>query len=170
MIITAKLKDGIHFLCLTILSLSGWATMESVGVSCTLNILTPGVLKREATLKAVSSTYTDGSVGSVAVTCSVASSLTVGAPILVNAPETFAPTVLQAVVQRGSSTAFTDYTSSSSGSRFANSGLWASSTAPLVLRTGASTLYVNMVAGTNAPGVLPSGLYSYSVKLTVTPN
>jgi hypothetical protein len=142
--------------------------------TCTFGVVTDGQLAQAGSLAAIEgSTGVDtlgtGNAAQVSVDCPNGANLTVAAPVAVSVPPTFNPSVIQSIVQRGSNTASTDFTSANVNGPF-DSNVWDKSTAPLVLPAGNSDLNVAMIAGENAVGTIPSGFYSYTVTLTVAPN
>ena len=182
MIITAKLKDGIRFLCLSIVSLSGWAGMlnpvQAQSVSqCTFSRITPGIIVKSSTgLKALEASNgllegSNGSTGSVALNCTGPGTLvSIGLPTLNFAPTGFIPTIKHALVQDISNiTATGNMFVSNGGGSFTHAPWAGRSTARLSIIKGNHTLSIGMIVGENIIGSPPSGLYSYSTVLTVVP-
>ncbi len=146
--------------------------------TCTFSAPIGGRLARPGSFVAVESTAgipslgSTGTGGSVTVNCTGnLATVSVAPPATVSVPGTFVPPVRQSIVQRGSNAGIANFTTATSGARF-NTALWTtlSSTAPLAVPAGLSTLNVGMVAGEQVTGVLPTGTYTYSVTLTATPN
>jgi hypothetical protein len=108
-----------------------------------------------------------GTAGTVSVTCSSnTGTLSIDAPVRLAAPTTFAPATVQSIVQLGATATLT---SAKTGPSY-DTAVWNGATTPIALPTGTSNLKVGMVAGVRTAGALPSGPYSYTVKLTVAAN
>lgn len=141
--------------------------------NCVFGTPTPGILVKTGTFAAIEgstgvSGVNFGTAGKVSVNCSTGATLTVAAPTAVVVPATFVPAKTQSVVQRGTNTALTDFASANTGGPF-----WPASAFPaqgITLPAGNSDLNVAMVAGDVVSGSIPSGSYSYYVRVTVAPN
>jgi hypothetical protein len=137
--------------------------------ACVFGAPSNGVLARPGALNAVEGSagltgFGTGTASRVSVNCPTGASLTVAPPIAAAVPGAFASPVLQSVVQLNASANFT-----SAGGPF-DTGVWAKSTAAMLVPAGPQTLNVGMIAGTNAAGFPPAGAYNYNVTLTATPN
>jgi hypothetical protein len=111
-----------------------------------------------------------GTAGKVTITCSDGGLLTISAPNPISTPPNFSESRAQALVQRGSNTAPTDFTTTLRGAVTPYPAPWNKSTAPMAIPIGVSTLNVAMTAGTTPGGTINSGFYSYGVQLSVIPN
>jgi hypothetical protein len=111
-----------------------------------------------------------GTAGKVTITCSNGGILTTSAPNLVSIPPNFNEARAQALVQRGNSTAPTDFTTTRRGVVTPYPAPWDKSAAPMSIPPGTSTLNIAITAGTIPGGTITSGFYSYGVQLSVIPN
>jgi hypothetical protein len=172
------LKLSANLLFLSTIGFSTPAQAQSVDVpfsgsvppTCTFGTITNGILVKDPTRAAIAGSVgvtalTVGTAGKANITCTSSTTLTVASPTAVSVPGSFSPAILQSVVQRGTNINPSDFTSTSVGGSFVPTP-----TTPLALPAGASLLNVAMVAGTTTPGSIPSGSYSYTVKLTVASN
>ncbi len=117
--------------------------------------------------------FSAGTAGRVTVTCQNSSALTISPPTG-SGPIGFAPSVVQAVVQKGTSLSSTDLAGANIGGTFEPVGPWATTNPTLPLQSGPTVLNVSMVAGVTpssppAPP-LPTGNYTYNITLTITGN
>ncbi len=141
--------------------------------ACTFGAITNGVLAKYGTQSAIAGAagvtgLASGTAGRVSVTCTAPGSLTVASPTTVSEPATFSPAVRQSIVQRGTNLNPADFTSANVGGNF--DPTIPVPTAAMALPVGNSVLNVAMIAGTNVAGTIPSGSYSYTVRLTIAPN
>ena len=178
------LKVSAGLLLVSTIGFSGKAHAQSVDVpfsgvepaSCAFTAPTAGVLAKVGASAAMEGSagvtgFNVGTSGKVSVTCSNGGTLTTAVPAPTAAlPAGFTPGVVQAVVQRGAAIGIGDFTSANTGGNF-DTGVWNKPTAAMVIPANAATaLNVAMVTGNRAAGAVPSGTYSYNVKLTVVSN
>ena len=148
----------------------------AVSNTCTFGTPTAGTLVQSTTSAAMEGSsgvngLNVGTAGKVTVTCNGGGSVTVAVPVFNGTvPTGFAQTVVQSMVQRGTTTAATDFTSIANGGTFFPGAWTGKATAPLAIPVGTSDLNVAMVAGKLDAGPLRSGNYAYNVTLTVVAN
>lgn len=176
------LKVSAGLILVSTIGFSAKAQAQSVDVpfngvapsSCAFTVPTAGTLAKAGTLAIMEGSIGvtglgAGNAGKVSVNCNSGGNLTVAVPAVVTVPASFAPVVVQSIVQRGTNTGATDFTSANTGGPY-DTGAWTKSTAPLTLPVGNSDLNVAMIAGARSDGNVPSGSYSYNVVLTVVSN
>jgi len=140
----------------------------TVNSSCTFSNLQTGTLAQpsaNAEYLMAHSGSNVGQPGSVAVNCpSGSAQVGISAPVKVNAPNSFSPSVVQAVLTDGtnSTTAFT-------GNRFNTNAPWNANTGDITVNSASANMSVCMVVGENAStNGLPFGTYLYQVTVTAT--
>jgi hypothetical protein len=149
--------------------------------TCTFGSVSGGTLAKHPQFSAVAATgggipaagASVGTAGRVTVTCQSSSAITIAPPVGTG-PIGFAPSVVQAIVQKGTSTAIPDMASANTGGTYEPGGPWNITNPSMSLTPGSTILNVSMVAGSgpNSPPAppLPTGNYSYTINLSITGN
>lgn len=150
--------------------------------TCTFGSVSGGTLAKGSLFSAVMATGGGipvlggpavGTAGRVTVTCQSGSALTI-APPMGSGPIGFAPSVVQALVQKGTSTGPLDLASANTGGTFESGSPWSTTNPTMPLSPGPTILNVSMVAGSgpNNPSAppLPTGNYNYTINLSITGN
>ena len=175
MVITAKLKDRVYCLSLSLFSLFGYiGVLYPAQAACTFSNTTPGQLvKSSSGLKALEASAgllggLDGLTGQVRLDCTNGGLLSIDQPKRVSAPASFTPTISHALVQLDNTTMHTF--ASNGGGQFAHVPWAGRSTSPITVPIGIHTLTIGMIVGENNSSFIPSGIYSYTTTLNVVPN
>ncbi|MDJ1171096.1 hypothetical protein PMG71_16830 [Roseofilum sp. BLCC_M154] len=141
----------------------------TVSSTCTFSNVQNGTLVQPSPtaeyLMAESFLNNTGTSGSLEVNCTASSSLSISAPVKIQAPAGFNPDIVQAVLLHPILIATTN-----GNGQFSNSFPWNFPTSPIPSLNN-SPYEVSMVVGKNAnTNGLPSGTYEYQVTVTATPN
>jgi hypothetical protein len=142
----------------------------TVSSTCTFSNVQNGTLVQPSAtaeyLMAESALNNVGTSGSVTVNCTAPSSLSISAPVKIQAPAGFNPDIVQAVLFFD---LFLGATTNGNG-QFSNGLPWNAPTSPIPAINNVP-YNVGMVVGKNAnTNGLPSGTYEYQVTVTATPN
>ena len=149
--------------------------------SCTFGAINGGTLVKHPSLPAVTATgggvsvggQSAGTAGSVTVNCQNSSALTISPPIGLG-PSGFTPSAVQALVQKGNSTALLDMASANMGGTFEAVGPWNTTNPTMQLQTGSTVLNISLAAGSGQNNLLapflPTGNYTYTINLSITGN
>lgn len=174
------IKVSAGLLLVSTIGFSGKAHAQTVDVpfsglapnSCAFGTPTAGTLAKTGALAAMEggvgvTGMTNGTAGKVTVTCSSGGTVSAAVPTVVVKPAAFNPTITQAVVQLGATNTFT----SSPGTQFAGIP-WNRPTVAMPIPASATPndLNVAMITGATTNGTVPTGTYSYTVRLTATSN
>jgi len=141
----------------------------TVSSTCTFSNVQNGTLVQPSAtaeyLMAESTFNNVGTSGSVTVNCTAPSSLSISAPVKIQAPAGFNPDIVQAALFDLVGV----FTTNGNG-QFSSSLPWNAPTAPIPALNNLP-YNVGMVVGKNAnTNGLPSGTYEYQVTVTATPN
>ncbi|MDJ1174638.1 hypothetical protein [Roseofilum capinflatum] len=142
----------------------------TVSSTCTFSNVQNGTLVQPSAtaeyLMAESYLSNTGTSGSVTVNCTAPSSLSISAPVKIQAPAGFNPDIVQAALFNPALPVFT----TNGNGQFSNSLPWNAPTTTIPTANN-SPYEVMMVVGKNAnANGLPAGTYEYQVTVTATPN
>lgn len=139
----------------------------TVNSSCTFSGIQTGTLAQPSSNAEYLMAHSDSNVGqsgSVTVNCpSGSAKVSIDAPVKINAPNSFSPSVVQAVLTDG-----TNSTTASTNGQFSASAPWnTTNQTDITVNSASANLSVSMVVGKNAnTNGLPSGTYQYQVTVT----